>query len=64
MSDDHIDVNAVVEQLMTRIAQLEFEVAVLKAARMSGLDLPETDMIPEDSDAPSGKPDVPNAGYM
>lgn len=32
---NEIDINAVIEQLVGRIAQLEFEVAVLKASKLS-----------------------------
>lgn len=53
---EQIDVQAVIDQLMTRIAQLELEVAVLKAmgARIGSPVLPEP--------PPLSDPD--NGGYM
>lgn len=56
MAEETINIHAVIEQLMTRIAQLELEVAVLKSFNPGHLDIP-----------PSGTgPPIPGSfgGYM
>lgn len=65
MPDDQIDLGAVIEQLMTRIAQLEFEVAVLKATRLSSANLPlPPDLTSEDSEPFKEGQEESNAGYV
>lgn len=53
---DQIDVQAIIEQLVGRIAQLELEVAVLKAAR--GFEAPPTE------EPPASGSGEPAGGYM
>lgn len=58
---EQIDVQAVIDQLMTRIAQLELEVAVLKAMgtpKMGGSSFDPSIEVAQDN------PEPPSAGYM
>jgi hypothetical protein len=56
MADDAINVQAVIDELMNRIAQLELEVAILKATKIR-------DILAPDDNKQEGTPKPPG-GYI
>lgn len=49
---DMVNIQAVIDQLMSRIAQLELEVAILKS--MKSVDIPELEVDPKETKSPGG----------
>lgn len=59
MPEDAVNVQAVIEQLMTRIAQLELEVAILKSLLPGDVEIP---IAPDSTISADPKPS--SGGYM